>query len=71
MLAGRSRLGSGPPPDLPQRTKRGQTEHDRSEDCRNQPRQGQSPVGGELLVKLLQGADKSLDSESANEICST
>ena len=29
------------------------------------------PVGGELLFKLLQGADKSLDSESANGICST
>ena len=28
-------------------------------------------VGGELLFKLLQGADKSLDSESANGICST
>jgi len=28
-------------------------------------------VGGELLFKLLQGADKSLGSESANGICST
>jgi len=28
-------------------------------------------VGGELLFKLLQRADKSLDSESANGICST
>ncbi len=30
-----------------------------------------TPVGGELLFKLLQGADKSLGSESANGIYST